>query len=112
MSVQSATIRATGWLVLFSAVASPLAAQEARWKELNTKFVQLIAKEKFTEARGIAEEGLRVAETSLSPDHPYLATALHNLAFVNQELGRFAEAAPLYERALRIKEKLRGPDHV
>ena len=64
MSVQFATIRATGWLVLFSAVVFPLAAQEARWKELNAQFVQLIAKGKFTEAHSLAEEGLQVAETS------------------------------------------------
>ncbi len=40
-----------------------------------------------------------------------MATALNNLAEVYRAQGRYAEAGPLYERSLAIREKNRGPDH-
>ena len=39
------------------------------------------------------------------------ATLLNNLAAVHQSLGEYAEALPLYQRALEIREKALGPDH-
>jgi tetratricopeptide (TPR) repeat protein len=40
-----------------------------------------------------------------------VATSLNNLALVYQAQGRYADAEPLYERALAIKEEALGPDH-
>ena len=39
------------------------------------------------------------------------AVALNNLAGLYQAQGRYGEAEPLYERALRIREKQLGPEH-
>ena len=39
------------------------------------------------------------------------AASLHNLALVYQEQGRYAEAEPLFKRALAIYEKALGPEH-
>ena len=37
--------------------------------------------------------------------------ALNNLAALYDNQGRYAEAEPLYKRALAIQEKALGPDH-
>ena len=37
--------------------------------------------------------------------------SLNNLAALYQAQGRYAEAEPLYKRALAIDEKALGPDH-
>ena len=40
-----------------------------------------------------------------------LRQSLNNLAVLYKIQGRFADAEPLYKRALAIKEKAFGPDH-
>ncbi len=40
-----------------------------------------------------------------------MATSLNNLALVYDDQGRYAEAEPLYQRALPIFEKALGPEH-
>jgi len=41
-------------------------------------------------------------------DHPDVGVSLNNLANVYRGQGRFAEAEPLLERALAIREKIWG----
>jgi tetratricopeptide (TPR) repeat protein len=45
------------------------------------------------------------------PEHPYVANSLNNMASDYYALGRYAEAQPLYQRALAIQEKVFGPEH-
>ena len=40
-----------------------------------------------------------------------MATSLNNLAVLYRAQGKYAEAEPLYRRALAIKEKALGPEH-
>ena len=40
-----------------------------------------------------------------------MARSLNNLALLYDAQGRYAEAEPLYKRALAIREKALGPDH-
>jgi tetratricopeptide (TPR) repeat protein len=47
----------------------------------------------------------------LGPDHPDVATSLNNLAALYRAQGHYEEAAPLYQRALAIRERVLGPDH-
>jgi CHAT domain-containing protein/Tfp pilus assembly protein PilF len=54
---------------------------------------------------------LRVAEATFGPEHPNVATSLNNLALLYDEQGKYAEAEPLYQRALRIYEKALGLKH-
>src|SRR6185369_8261888 len=45
-------------------------------------------------------------------DHPYVANTLTDLAkYVYRAEGRSAQALPLFERALAIREKTEGSDH-
>lgn len=43
--------------------------------------------------------------------HMQVAEGLSNLAIMYNQQGDYARAQPLYERALAIWEKTRGPDH-
>ena len=52
-----------------------------------------------------------VDEKVLGPEHPDFATTLNNLARVLIEERRFAEAAPLLERAKSIAVRERGEEH-
>ena len=52
-----------------------------------------------------------IREKALGPDHPHVAQSLNNLAVLYQSQGRYAEAEPLYKRALAIREKALGPEH-
>src|SRR5712692_4998022 len=88
-----------------------LAAQEARWKELNAQVVLLYQQGKYAEAAATAEEALRMAEATFGPEDARTATSLNNLAALHWAQGRYAEAEPLYRRALAIDEKALGPDH-
>ncbi len=46
----------------------------------------------------------------MGPTHPQTAKALHNLALLYEAQGRYAEAEPLYQRALTIREQVLGPE--
>ena len=67
--------------------------------------------------RGQYEEALRRLELALKEaeafgeQDPRYATTLNNLASVYEAQGRYAQAEPLYKRALAIREKALGPDH-
>ena len=49
--------------------------------------------------------------SSLGPEHPDVAHSLYGLALLYHEQGKYAEAEPLYQRALRIREQQLGPEH-
>jgi len=59
----------------------------------------------------IAVQEVAIKEKALGPDHPDVATAMSNLAVLYANLGRYAEAEPLYKRSLAISEKALGPNH-
>ena len=63
------------------------------------------------EAEPFSKRALAIYEKTLGPDHPYVATALGNLAELSDDQGRYADAEPLYKRALAIEEKTLGPNH-
>ena len=44
----------------------------------------------------------------LGPEHPDVAQSLNNLAVLYHTQSKYAEAEPLYERSLAIKEKALG----
>lgn len=47
----------------------------------------------------------------LGPEHPDVATSLNNLALLYYSQGRYAEAEPLFQRALAIWTRALGPEH-
>ena len=47
----------------------------------------------------------------VGPEHPDVAASLNNLAVLYDDQGKYAQAEPLYQRALAIVEKALGPEH-
>jgi tetratricopeptide (TPR) repeat protein len=66
---------------------------------------------RYAEAELLYKRSLTIAEKTLGPDHPDVATSLNNLAALYRAQGRYAEAEPLSKRSLTIIEKALGPDH-
>lgn len=62
-------------------------------------------------AKPLYERVYAIREAQLGPDHPLVASSLHNLAAVLVKLGSFAEATTLQTRGLAINEHAFGPDH-
>ena len=59
----------------------------------------------------MGEKALAVAERTLTPDHPEIASYLRSLAIPVANLGELARARALRERGLAMAEKALGPDH-
>ncbi|HET6583899.1 MAG TPA: serine/threonine-protein kinase [Nannocystaceae bacterium] len=57
------------------------------------------------------ERGIALEEKLSGPDHPDVASKLHNLGGTLARLGRHEEALALRQRSLAIMLKHRGPDH-
>jgi tetratricopeptide (TPR) repeat protein len=64
----------------------------------------------YDDAENSVEAALEKAE-QFGPEDPRLAASLNNLAFIYHVQGRYADAEPLYRRALVIVEKVLGPHH-
>ncbi|MEE8199620.1 MAG: tetratricopeptide repeat protein [Candidatus Acidoferrales bacterium] len=64
----------------------------------------------YAEAEKLFLAALKEAEKFGEQD-PRFAASLNNLAELYRTLGKYAQAEPLYERALAIAEKALGPEH-
>ena len=81
------------------------------WDILNQEVVKLYRMGKYDRAVVVAKKALGVAEESVGPNHPDVATSLNNLALLYDTQGQYALAEPLYKRSLAIAEQSLGPDH-
>ena len=95
---------------LYSTIA-PAHAESSELEALNNQVNTFYQQGKYEEAIGIAKKALDIAEKTLGPDHPDVATSLNNLAGLYRAQGQYAKAEPLYQRSLAIREKTLGPDH-
>jgi tetratricopeptide (TPR) repeat protein len=64
----------------------------------------------YSDATRDLSEALTLSEKALGPDAIELAPILNNLADAFHDQGRYPEAEPLHERALKIKEKVGAED--
>jgi tetratricopeptide (TPR) repeat protein len=63
------------------------------------------------DAEPLYKRSLAIKEKVLGPDHPFVATALNDLAALHADQGHYADAEPLFKRSLAILEKALGPGH-
>jgi len=87
-------------------------AQERSWEELNARYKEIREQDEkglnFTaifDAIDIAQEALEVAERQFGPNDPRVAESLYYLAEAYNIGIDYAQAEPLYKRALTIYEK-------
>jgi tetratricopeptide (TPR) repeat protein len=89
-------------------VGAPAMAQPDEGSALNAKVEELYRDGKFVEAIPLAQQALAIRERTLGPNHPDVATSLTNLALLYASQRRYAEAEPLYRRALAIRAKVQA----
>ncbi len=85
-------------------------AQETRWDSLMAGAVKAYQQADYAEAEKLFLAALNEAEKFGEQD-PRLATSLNNLAVLYYAQGKYAQAEPLYQRSLAIREKALGPEH-
>jgi tetratricopeptide (TPR) repeat protein len=85
-------------------------APQALGRVHNELALFLSAQGQHTQALGLQESALAITEADLGPNHPHTATALGNLAATYSEIGRYADALPLEQRALAIRLSRKRPD--
>jgi tetratricopeptide (TPR) repeat protein len=78
---------------------------------LRTQVSQLYNQGKYAEAAPIAERYADLARQKHGDTHTEYATAIAWLADVYQGQRRYAEAEPLYRRALAARERTLGAEH-
>ena len=66
---------------------------------------------KLAQAAREYEQAVDLARRHFGPEEEVTATLMNNLASLYVDLGRYAEAEPLYRRSLEIREKQLGRDH-
>src|SRR5262249_40986810 len=65
----------------------------------------------YPEAGAPLRRALAIWEAALGPKHPHVATSLNNLAGLYDAQGQYAQAEPLYQRALAIREESARLEH-
>jgi CHAT domain-containing protein/Tfp pilus assembly protein PilF len=91
-------------------LATPVWAQEARWKELDAQVEQLQKQGKIEESVPLAKDALRIAEATFGPEHINTAMALQKLGMAELGLGQYPEAEGFLKRAVTIRGKASGPE--
>src|SRR5262249_49669184 len=95
-------------VALLLATGSP--AQSTTWQEYREAGQKARSAGHYNDAEKAFAQALAEAE-KFGPDDHRLAVALGNLGGVYWAQGKYAEAEPLFERAVAIDEKALGPDH-
>ncbi len=85
-------------------------AQDTRWDSIMADAWKAYQQADYAEAEKLLLAALKEAEKFGNQD-PRLPTSLNNLAELYLTQGKYAQAEPLYQRALAIREKALGPEH-
>ncbi len=83
---------------------------EGRWERLTADSQTAYQAGRYVEGRELLLAALQEAEKFGEQD-PRLASSLNDLAGLHRDAGNYAEAQPLFKRALAIRESALGPDH-
>jgi|GEM_PF-1096833 len=86
--------------------------QTASWRALNTQRAALTRSHPPQEALKVAQEAVRVAESTFGSRDLRVAMSLRELAKLHQAQQAFPEAEAHYQQALAIQEYVWGPDHL
>ncbi len=92
-------------------VSTQACTQANRWETYNDTGRAAYQQGNYPEAEKQWVAALEEAE-SFGPEDPRLPESVNNLAVLYQVIGQYAEAEPLYQRALAIWEKALGPEHL
>lgn len=95
-------------LIALSFVSVPAQIDNAALQEavkISTQVVNLFNEKKFEEALPLAQRVISIREKELGKNHPLLAQAWRNLAYVQYQLKGFKFAEDSFKKAFEIYEK-------
>jgi CHAT domain-containing protein/Tfp pilus assembly protein PilF len=96
------------WQVATQEPREPTSSRAAEIEEarrLSLEVEELIDRDGYDEALPKARLALEIRERVLRPDHPEVASALNNLAYILFRKKNYPKARELFSRALTIQEK-------
>jgi tetratricopeptide (TPR) repeat protein len=79
-------------------------------EDLDEKLREIAARHLLAEGMSVGHQSRGDRKELFDPEHPGVAIILHDLAALYADQGRYAEAEPLYRRALAINERVLGPE--
>jgi len=85
-------------------------AQETRWDSIMADAAKANQQADYAQAEKLLLAALKEAEKFGEQDLRF-AASLNNLAALYDTQGKYAQAEPLFQRALAIWEKILGPEH-
>ena len=91
----------TTLIALAALLSAPSVCAEGagiEWDILNDEVKELYRTGRYARAVVVGKKALKVAEESVGPDHPDVATSLNNLAALYRATGRNLEAQELENR--------------
>ncbi|MGE3989718.1 tetratricopeptide repeat protein [Pseudorhodoplanes sp.] len=106
---------AAGWLAVLIAAILTIASPASAQSDLNAmlkRLTELRNARDFPAALGVAEELETAVKARFGTDHANYAIALINKGDIYWSTGKFADAELLYQRALIIREKTLGENHL
>ena len=83
---------------------------DSPWERYTDAGTEAYQQRQYAEAEKQFLAALQEAQ-KLGPEDPRVGTSLNNLGVLYKTQGKYAEAEPLYQRALAIREKTLGPDN-
>ncbi len=108
LMIPTKSVRVLAGVVCLLLWPAHVVAQPADWERYLHAGAAAYQQGNYAEAVKQTKAALSAAE-AFGPNDPRLATTLNNLALLYKAQGNYAEAEPLYQRALRINEKGLGP---
>src|SRR2546422_11191369 len=72
-------------------------------ESMNNQVLALLHQGQYTQSMTLGLKALKLSEDSLGPEHPTTADSLNNLGGLYETMGDYAEAEPLFQRALKIR---------
>ena len=97
-------------ILFLSGATAVVYGQGSAWETLTDRAELLYQQGQYDRAVMVAKQALAVAEQALGPNHPSVATTLHNLATFYGIQGQYAQAEPLYQRVLAIQTQALGAE--
>jgi CHAT domain-containing protein len=100
--------KSVAWFLTALLWAAPLAGQEDDWALITQEVKKLFMQGRTTEALPLAEQALRIAESSFGPLDRRLAASLTNLGDLYRDHREMAKAEGFFKRSLAIAESSSG----
>jgi len=96
--------------------ANTILREDSFWTQNHGRMANTIAgiywrMGRFDQAAVFSEEAIKVAERTLTSNHPFYATSCHNLGMIYSALGDFDKAEKFYLSAKKIRENIFGKDN-